>query len=101
MTDNSELENDSSDLHEQGFMEPLVEIKTELAEKLTDQEEEEQQQNDDANFFQRIGLFENNSAAIAKIGECTISMAASCSNNTSSNNTSNNNNTNNTEVVDN
>ncbi|CAG9858016.1 unnamed protein product [Phyllotreta striolata] len=83
---NSDMEVDS-DLHEQGLMEPLVEIKTEALEKNNEEDEEDEEEPDrkpDSNFFEKIGLFEN-STAIAKIGECTISVAPSTSNISESN----------------
>ncbi|XP_074031994.1 uncharacterized protein isoform X2 [Leptinotarsa decemlineata] len=57
-------------IHNQQLMEPLVEIKTEIPEKPPVKPDV----SDTSNFFENIGLFENTSA-IAKIGECTISVA--------------------------
>ncbi|KAG5891520.1 hypothetical protein JTB14_014444 [Gonioctena quinquepunctata] len=67
---NKSDESGSEMLHNQRIMEPLVEIKTEPPEKSTPSREEEHTNS----FFENIGLFEN-TAAIAKIGECTISVA--------------------------
>ncbi|KAJ8928048.1 hypothetical protein NQ314_019418 [Rhamnusium bicolor] len=60
--------NEDMSIHEHGLMEPLVEIKTEPNEKPEPEREEHS-----ASFLENIGLFEN--SAIAKIGECTISVA--------------------------
>lgn len=59
------------------IMEPVVEIKMEPQDKQLSEAE-----TDSARFFENIGLFEN-TAAIGKIGECTISVASS--NNSNSN----------------
>lgn len=53
------------------IMEPVVEIKMEPQDKPPSDAE-----TDSARFFENIGLFEN-TAAIGKIGECTISVASS------------------------
>ncbi|KAJ8982544.1 hypothetical protein NQ317_005546 [Molorchus minor] len=58
-------------LGDQGIMEPLVEIKTESVEQ--HHEEKVQETQTTSTFLENIGLLEN--TAIAKIGECTISVA--------------------------
>ncbi|XP_057665007.1 zinc finger and BTB domain-containing protein 14-like isoform X1 [Diorhabda carinulata] len=66
--------------HEQGIMEPLVEIKTDNTDtEICAKQEKIQPQTSTNSFFENIGLFEN-TTTIAKIGECTISVATSCPN---------------------
>ncbi|XP_018566142.1 PR domain zinc finger protein 1-like [Anoplophora glabripennis] len=64
------LEETSDDLtiDDQDLMEPLVEIKTEPSDKNEPEKTEKT-----GTFLENIGLFEN--SAVAKIGECTISVA--------------------------
>ncbi|KAJ8959642.1 hypothetical protein NQ318_021829, partial [Aromia moschata] len=70
-TDYSTNPNDEITIHDH-IMEPLVEIKTEPSEK------PDLGNSEGATFLENIGLFEN--SAIAKIGECTISVANNSNN---------------------
>lgn len=77
----SDLTNDEDMMgHEQGIMEPLVEINTDNTDsEICIKQEKSQPQTSTNSFFENIGLFEN-TTAIAKIGECTISVATNCPN---------------------
>lgn len=68
-----EESNEELTIHDQGLMEPLVEIKTEPSEKSESDKVEKTGQT----FLENIGLFEN--SQVAKIGECTISVASNSS----------------------
>ncbi|XP_028134635.1 zinc finger and BTB domain-containing protein 8A-like isoform X2 [Diabrotica virgifera virgifera] len=69
----SEMDNNMDQI----MMEPLVEIKTEQMDpEIKCKEEDPLPPSTSSNsFFENIGLYENATSAIAKIGECTISVA--------------------------
>ncbi|CAH1116301.1 unnamed protein product [Phaedon cochleariae] len=69
MKDDPEPEN----MVNQAIMEPVIEIKTDQDKNTIVIDDDGGQSENTNNFFENIGLFEN--TAIAKIGECTISVS--------------------------